>query len=53
MCRVYPYSSDHVDVLSHENVLRDILMIAAGHHGQLGDQIVSNIDDIVARMALH
>ena len=48
---MYPYSSDHVDILSHENVLRDILMIAAGHHDQLEDQVVSNIDEIVARMA--
>ena len=51
-CRVYPRACDHLDVLSHEGVLQDLLQIAAGRGAMLQDQIVSNIDSIVQNMSV-
>ena len=34
------------------DVLHDLVMIATGHGGELGDSIHSNIDDIVAAIPL-
>ena len=41
-----------MDILSHVDVLHDLVMIATGHGGELGDSIHSNIDDIVAAIPL-
>ena len=45
-------SANHVDILSHVDVLHDLVMIATGHGTELGDVITSNIDDIVAAIPL-
>jgi len=41
-----------VDIISNEDVLRDVLTIAAGGHAGLGNNIVSSIDDIAAHLPL-
>lgn len=46
-CRGGPRSADHIDILSHESVLKDVLMMSAGHSASLHDQISSRIDSIV------
>ena len=51
LCRVYPRACDHLDVLSHEGVLQDLLQIAAGKGATLQDQIVSDIDAIARNMS--
>lgn len=51
-CRVNPRACDHLDVLSHEGVLSDLLHMAAGQESTLQDQVVSDIDAIVSRMSL-
>ena len=48
--RVYPRSCDHLDVLSNEGVLLDLLHMASGHANLLEDQIVSEIDSIAAKV---
>ena len=50
--RILPFSPEHVDILSHQDVLRDVLLIAAGRSKQIGDRVVSNIDDIATNIAL-
>ena len=50
--RISPFSANHVDILGNQDVLRDVLLIAAGQAEQLGDKISSKIDSIVANMAL-
>ena len=47
-----PRSTDHVDILANEDVLRDVLLMAAGSAEALGDQIRTDIDDIAARMSV-
>lgn len=39
-----------MDILGNEDVLGDVLKIAAGAHASLPNRLVSNIDQIVARM---
>lgn len=48
--RVYPRSCDHLDVLSNEGVLLDLLHIASGRADLLQDQIVSEIDSIASKV---
>ena len=51
MCRVNPRACDHLDVLSHEAILIDLLHMAAGKASGLTDHIVSDIDAIVGNMS--
>ena len=50
VCRGGGLSADHVDILSHYDVLTDIIKIATGHAEELEDQIHSSIDDIVEQI---
>lgn len=45
-------SADHVDVLGHEDVLADIVAIAAGRGDQLGDRFVSAAREVAGRVRL-
>ena len=47
-----PRSADHVDVLSHEDVLRDVVAIVTGTGGELEDRFHSNVRDVAARVHL-
>ncbi|KAK9805752.1 hypothetical protein WJX73_005728 [Symbiochloris irregularis] len=46
-------SADHVDILSHDGVLSDIIRQATGHAADVHDEIHSDLDDIVAQISLH
>jgi phospholipid:diacylglycerol acyltransferase len=45
-------SADHVDLLGHEQVLEDIVAIAAGKGGELTDRFVSRAREVAARVRL-
>ena len=44
-------SSDHVDILGNHEVIRDILLLAAGRErGVVEQRVVSDIEEIAARV---
>ena len=51
-CRGGGKSADHVDILSHDGVLSDIVRLAAGQAGEVEDNIISRLDDIVAQIPI-
>ena len=52
--RTSPFSGNHVDILHNQDVIRGVLLIAAGHAEKLGEvsEVSSSIDSIVAKMPL-
>ncbi len=47
-----PRSADHVDILGHMDVLKDILTIASGHGDELQDKILSDVKRIADNIKL-
>lgn len=47
-----PRSADHVDILGHVDVLRDVLTIASGHGDELQDKILSDVKRIADNIKL-
>jgi phospholipid:diacylglycerol acyltransferase len=47
-----PHTADHVDILGNAALLADVLHIAAGETGELGDQVHSDIARIAANVPL-
>ena len=45
-CRGGPATGQHVDILGNEDVLRDLLAIAAGRGAEMQDAVTSEIDAI-------
>jgi phospholipid:diacylglycerol acyltransferase len=45
-----PWTSDHVDVLGNHGLLDLLLHVASGNGDKIEDQIVSDIDDIAAKI---
>lgn len=46
-------SADHVDILSNDGVLTDIIKIASGRGHELEDKIHSRLDEIVKNIPLN
>ena len=49
-CRGGPTASTHVEILANNQLMKDVLLIAAG--GTLEDQVISGLDDLVAKIDL-
>ena len=43
-------AADHVDILGHEEVMRDVVSVVTGSGGTLESRVVSNIDEIASKI---
>ncbi len=50
LCRGGPTATTHVEILANNQLMKDVLLVAAG--ASLSDQVVSGLDDLVAKINL-
>ena len=50
LCRGGPTASTHVEILANNQLMKDVLLLAAGE--KLNDQVISGLDDLVAKIDL-